>query len=132
MSETPTDKLFIGNLAWATDNQGLLDLFSKYGSVKEAVVIMDRDNPTRSRGYGFVTMSSTDEAKAAKDALNGYNLDDREIRIDYAQPKEAGFKERPSYGDKSSSKSWDDDKVKEEAPVADEAPAADEVAADAE
>jgi len=87
MSNEPTAKLFVGNLAWTTDNNSLGDAFKEYGTVVEAVVIMDRDNPTRSRGYGFVTMSTPDEAAAAKAGLEGKQLDGREIRIDFAQPK---------------------------------------------
>lgn len=88
MSNEPTAKLFVGNLAWATTNESLHDAFAPYGNVVEAVVITERDNPSRSRGYGFVTMSTPDEAAAAQKALNGSNLDGREgIRIDFAQPK---------------------------------------------
>lgn len=86
MDTDPTAKLFVGNLAWATTSEGLRDTFAQYGTVVEAAVISDRQTG-RSRGYGFVTMSSPEEAQAAKAALDGQDMDGRPIRLDYARPK---------------------------------------------
>jgi heterogeneous nuclear ribonucleoprotein A1/A3 len=107
MSNEPTAKLFVGNLAWTTDNNSLGAPFAQYGTVVEAVVIMDRENPNRSRGYGFVTMSTPDEAAAAKAALEGKDLDGREIRIDFAQPKNDDRGSRGDWAPRPSAPSYD-------------------------
>jgi RNA recognition motif-containing protein len=84
-------KLFIGSLAWATTDDSLRDFFAAAGNVVSATVIKDRET-NRSKGFGFVEMSSDEEAKAAVDQLNGKDLDGREIVVNEARPRE----ERPS------------------------------------
>jgi RNA recognition motif-containing protein len=84
-------KLFIGSLAWATNDDSLKELFSQAGTVVSANVIVDRET-NRSRGFGFVEMSTDEEAKAAVDLLNGKDLDGRNIVVSEARPREA----RPS------------------------------------
>lgn len=91
-------KLFIGSLAWATTDDSLKDFFSGVGTVVSANVIVDRET-NRSKGFGFVEMSSDEEAKKAIDELNGKDLDGRPIVVSEARPRE----ERPrndggSYG----------------------------------
>ncbi len=83
------NKLFVGGLAWATDDQGLREAFEAYGAVEEAVVIKDRETG-RSRGFGFVTMGSAEEADAAQKALDGSQLDGRGIRVNEAQERGGG------------------------------------------
>lgn len=83
-------KLFIGSLAWATTDDSLKDFFSQAGTVVSASVIMDRET-NRSKGFGFVEMSSDEEAKKAVDELNGKDLDGRPIVVNEARPRE----ERP-------------------------------------
>ncbi len=83
-------KLFIGSLAWATNDDSLKEFFSSVGTVVSASVIMDRET-NRSKGFGFVEMSSDEEAKAAVEQLNGKDLDDRPIVVSEARPRE----ERP-------------------------------------
>lgn len=83
-------KLFIGSLAWATNDDSLKDFFSQVGTVVSANVIVDRET-NRSKGFGFVEMSSDEEAKAAVDQLNGKELDGRPIVVNEARPRE----ERP-------------------------------------
>lgn len=85
-------KLFVGSLAWATTDDGLKDFFSAAGTVVSANVIVDRDT-NRSKGFGFVEMSSDEEAKKAVDELNGKDLDGRAIVVNEARPRE----ERPRY-----------------------------------
>ena len=85
-------KLFVGSLAWATTDDSLRDFFSSAGTVVSATVIQDRET-NRSKGFGFVEMSSEDEAKAAVDQLNGKELDGRPIVVNEARPRE----ERPRY-----------------------------------
>ncbi|KAB8225169.1 hypothetical protein BDV33DRAFT_164593 [Aspergillus novoparasiticus] len=75
-----TKKLFIGGLAWATDDNSLRDAFSHYGNVTDAIVLRDRETG-RSRGFGFVTFSSAEEADAAVDGLNEQEIDGRHVRV---------------------------------------------------
>jgi len=83
-------KLFVGSLAWATTDDQLKDFFAQAGTVVSASVIIDRET-NRSKGFGFVEMSSDEEAKAAVDQLNGKDLDGRAIVVNEARPRE----ERP-------------------------------------
>ncbi len=80
-------KLFIGSLAWATNDDSLKDFFSQAGTVVSANVIVDRDT-NRSKGFGFVEMSSDEEAKKAVEELNGKDLDGRPIVVSEARPRE--------------------------------------------
>ena len=83
-------KLFVGSLSWNTTDDQLKDFFSTAGTVVSASVIVDRDT-NRSKGFGFVEMSSDEEAKAAVDQLNNKELDGRTIVVNEARPRE----ERP-------------------------------------
>nr|GMC73758.1 glycine-rich RNA-binding protein 2, mitochondrial-like [Ipomoea batatas] len=87
-----SSKLFVGGISWSTSDASLQDTFRKYGDVIEARVITDRETG-RSRGFGFVTFGSAEDASAAIQALDGQMLDGRSIRVNYAN-------ERPprSYG----------------------------------
>ena len=82
-----TNKLYVGNLPFSATNSSLNELFSVAGTVTSATVIMDRDTD-RSKGFGFVEMSSSEEAKDAISALNGKDVDGREIKVSLAKPKE--------------------------------------------
>ncbi len=85
-------KLFIGSLAWATNDDSLKSFFESAGTVVSANVIVDRET-NRSKGFGFVEMSSDEEAKKAIEELNGKDLDGRPIVVSEARPRE----ERPRY-----------------------------------
>ncbi|KAJ4846044.1 Ribosome-interacting GTPase 2 [Turnera subulata] len=76
-------KLFIGGLSYGTDDQSLKDAFSSFGDVVDARVIVDRDTG-RSRGFGFVNFSSDDSANSALSAMDGQELQGRNIRVSYA------------------------------------------------
>ncbi|XP_073542232.1 cold-inducible RNA-binding protein B-like isoform X1 [Phyllobates terribilis] len=76
-------KLFIGGLSFDTDEQSLEQVFGKYGQIAEVVVVKDRETK-RSRGFGFVTFESPDDAKDAMQAMNGKSVDGRQIRVDQA------------------------------------------------
>lgn len=80
-------KLFVGSLPWSTTDEQLKELFSQVGTVESASVVINKADG-RSRGFGFVEMSSEDEAKAAVDKLNGTELDGRAITVSEARPKE--------------------------------------------
>jgi cold-inducible RNA-binding protein len=81
------NKLFVGNLSFNTTENDLQDLFAQHGSVTETNLITDRETG-RARGFGFVTMSSDEEAQKAIDALNGSQLDGRALTINIAKPRE--------------------------------------------
>ncbi len=80
-------KLFVGSLPWAVDDEGLKQTFSPYGKVVSATVVTDRRSG-RSKGFGFVEMENDAEAKAAIEALNGSELNGRNIVVNEAKPKE--------------------------------------------
>ncbi|KAG9939577.1 hypothetical protein KCU98_g19375, partial [Aureobasidium melanogenum] len=82
-------KLFIGGLAWHTDDVALRTKFEEFGVVEEAVVVKDRDTG-RSRGFGFVRFSNEDEADAAIKAMNEIEFDGRTIRVDKASERGSG------------------------------------------
>ena len=80
-------KLYVGNLAYGVSNTDLETMFAPHGTVKSAQVIMDRDTG-RSKGFGFVEMSSDSEATAAINALNGKEKDGRALTVNEARPRE--------------------------------------------
>jgi len=86
--ENDDRKLYVGNLAWAVDQLDLEDIFKEFGPVESALVVMDRETG-RSRGFGFVVMSTKDAAEKAKKELSGANVDGRTIVVDFAvKPEE--------------------------------------------
>ncbi|OGY21948.1 MAG: RNA-binding protein [Candidatus Woykebacteria bacterium GWB1_45_5] len=80
-------KLFVGGLPFATSSSELEELFGQVGQVESATVITDR-NTGRSRGFGFVEMSSDDEAAKAIEKLNGNDVGGRNIVVAEAKPRE--------------------------------------------
>ncbi|PON69313.1 Splicing factor-like protein [Parasponia andersonii] len=82
---SPEFKLFVGNLPFSVDSAQLAGLFERAGNVEMVEVIYDKTTG-RSRGFGFVTMSSIDEVEAAAQQFNGYELDGRALRVNYGPP----------------------------------------------
>jgi len=82
-------KIYVGNLPFSMDNDALMELFKQYGEVDEAAVVTDRDTG-RSRGFGFVTMPDGGEANKAIEAVNGQEVDGRELKVNEARPKKQG------------------------------------------
>lgn len=80
-------KLFVGNLAWEVTAEDLKALFAEAGTVVDSAVITDRMTG-RSRGFGFVTMSSDAEAQAAVEKFNQAELKGRKINVNIARPME--------------------------------------------
>lgn len=78
-------KIYVGNLSYKVADDTLADAFAQYGSVESAKVIMDRDT-NRSKGFGFVEMSTANEAAEAISALNGAELDGRAMNVSEAKP----------------------------------------------
>jgi len=82
-------KLYVGNLGYDVSSSDLEQLFAAHGSVDSADVIMDRATG-RSKGFGFVEMSSDSEANAAISALDGKDFGGRSIKVNEAKPRPAG------------------------------------------
>lgn len=82
-------KLYVGGLAYEITDDRLQEIFSAHGTVESARVITDRMTG-RSRGFGFVEMSSQEEAQQAIDKLNGTDLEGRSLTVNEAKPKEQG------------------------------------------
>jgi RNA recognition motif-containing protein len=82
-----SNKLFVGNLSFNTTENDLQDAFAAFGTVTEANLMMDRMTG-RPRGFGFITMSSADEAQKAIDGLHGQDLDGRALTVNVAKPRE--------------------------------------------
>ncbi|HKR00697.1 MAG TPA: RNA-binding protein [Pyrinomonadaceae bacterium] len=80
-------KLYVGNLAFQTSSDDLQQLFGQAGTVESASVVEDRDTG-RSRGFGFVEMSSKEEGEAAIQQFNGKEVDGRSLTVNEAKPRE--------------------------------------------
>ena len=91
-------KLYVGNLSYDTTSSDLNTMFAPHGTVNSAEVIADRETG-RSKGFGFVQMSTDEEAKAAIAALSGKEVDGRALTVNEAKPRE----ERPRSGGSSGS-----------------------------
>lgn len=82
-----SQKIYVGNLGFSINDQTLSQKFAQYGTVSSAKVILDRDT-NRSKGFGFVEMSSSQEASKAIHALNGSDFDGRQMNVSEAKPLE--------------------------------------------
>ncbi len=78
--------IYVGNLPWSLKDEDLGQMFGEHGEVQSAKVIMDRESG-RSRGFGFVEMSTPEEASAAIEAINGSEHDGRTLKVDAAQER---------------------------------------------
>ena len=79
-------KLYVGNLSYNTTENSLRNIFAGYGNVASAKIIFDRETGN-SKGFGFIEMSSDDEASAAIAGTNGTELDGRQLRVNEAMDK---------------------------------------------
>lgn len=82
-------KLYVGGLAWGTDENGLREAFEQYGEVVDCKIITDRDTG-RSRGFGFVTFNEGNDADNAISEMNGTELDGRSLRVNEAEDRRGG------------------------------------------
>lgn len=86
--EAPREpKLYVGNLNYGIEDEDLERIFSEFGPIISAVHIKDREDPTRKRGFGFVSFVNLDSAEAAAAALNGEDIEGRVLRVDFASNK---------------------------------------------
>ena len=83
--------IYVGNLDYRVDEKELIDVFSEYGTVSSAKVIIDKFN-SRSKGFGFVEMENQDEANKAIQKLDGATIENRKIMVNEAKPKKTSFK----------------------------------------
>src|SRR4051812_37444357 len=93
--------IYVGNISWNLKDQDLANLFASYGEVTSAKIVTDKFT-NRSKGFGFVEMANDDQAQAAITALNGTEVDGRNIVVNESRPKQeggggGGFKKR-SFG----------------------------------
>ncbi|MCG2633436.1 MAG: RNA-binding protein [Gammaproteobacteria bacterium] len=82
--------IYVGNLPYSTTSEDLQEMFNEFGEVSSSNIIMDRESG-RSKGFGFVEMSSASEAEEAIKALDGTNMGGRNLKVNEARPRE----ERP-------------------------------------
>ena len=82
-------KLFVGGLPFSTSEERLREVFAQAGTVESAVVVTDRGTG-RSRGFGFVEMSTSEEADQAVAKLNGKDLDGRQLKVERAKASDSG------------------------------------------
>ena len=92
-----SNKLYIGNLSYSVRDDDLHQQFSPFGQVQSAKVMMERDTG-RSKGFGFVEMSSGSEAEAAIQAMHGKNMGGRDLTVNIARPMEARPPRSGGYG----------------------------------
>ena len=79
--------IYVGNLSWTLKDQDLQDLFSQYGEISSAKIVLDKFT-NRSKGFGFVEFEDPSNNQKAVDELNGKELDGRAINVSIAKPKE--------------------------------------------
>ncbi|PIZ65400.1 RNA-binding protein [Candidatus Roizmanbacteria bacterium CG_4_10_14_0_2_um_filter_36_9] len=87
MDQNQNNKIFIGNLPWTVRDEGLREIFSQFGEITDAVVIIDR-RTNRSKGFGFVTFTEESAADAAIKAMHEQEVEGRNIIVNKARPRE--------------------------------------------
>ena len=109
--------IYVGNLPYSTTDEDLKGLFAAHGEVASARVVVDRMTG-RSKGFGFVEMADRTQAQQAIEALNGYEVDGRKLRVNESQPKPreergdrgggggGGYRERRGGGDRGGGDRW--------------------------
>lgn len=91
------NRLYVGNLSYSVRDDDLQQQFASFGHVQSAKVMVDRDSG-RSKGFGFVEMSSSQEAEAAIRGLHGQNMGGRDLTVNIARPMEARAPRGGGYG----------------------------------
>ena len=94
-------KIYVGNLSYDTTEQGLRELFMQAGNVV-SVALIKEPGTNRSKGFGFVEMGSQSEVQKAISMFNGYTLNDRQLKVNVAKPREersGGFRQQRGRND---------------------------------
>ena len=86
MNKASASRVYVGNLNWKTTNQSLKQLFSSYGDVERAEIVLERDTG-RSQGFGFVTFADSEHAARAIEGLNDYFFEGRTLRVNHAHAR---------------------------------------------
>ena len=103
-------KLYVGNLPYSVSDQDLRTLFEQAGTVTDAAVITDRETG-RSKGFGFVEMDTPEEATKAISELNGHEINNRQIQVSEARPREErGPRDRGGGGDRGGDRGYGGDR----------------------
>jgi len=93
--------IYVGNLSWGLKDQDLANMFTPYGEVASAKIVMDKFTQ-RSKGFGFVEMPNDEQAQAAIAQLNGTEIEGRNLVVNESRPKEGGsdggYKKRGGFG----------------------------------
>ncbi|MEY2622149.1 MAG: hypothetical protein RLZZ123_282 [Pseudomonadota bacterium] len=92
-----SNKLYVGNLSYSVRDDDLQQQFSAFGQVQSAKVMMERDTG-RSKGFGFVEMSNSQEAQAAIEGMHGKNMGGRDLTVNIARPMEPRAPRSGGYG----------------------------------
>ncbi|KAJ1963617.1 hypothetical protein GGI12_001949 [Dipsacomyces acuminosporus] len=87
-------KVFVGGLSWGINSDGLRQRFEEFGTVEDAIVLLDRETG-RSRGFGFVTFTNPEDAQRAIDGTNETEFDGRTIRVNFANERDSSSGPRP-------------------------------------
>lgn len=87
MNDEANKRLYVGNLPYSVRSNDLRQMFSSFGTVVDAVVMMEPGSRDRSKGFGFVTMNSAEEAEKAVAAMNGKEVEGRAIVCNIARPR---------------------------------------------
>ncbi|MFL5785429.1 MAG: RNA recognition motif domain-containing protein [Bacteriovoracaceae bacterium] len=111
MKNKPSDTVYISNLSYERDRDGLKVIFAKYGKVKSIKIPVDENG--RSKGMAFVAMDSVDAAKRAIKELNGKIIDGRTAKLNYAIPQEGEGKSKREKGEAPKKKEEPDFKSKQ-------------------
>ena len=82
------NKVYVGNLSWGVDSDGLKKLFESFGEITEAIVITDRFSK-RSKGFGFVTFANEEDAQKAISEMNEKEIEGRALTVNEAKPMES-------------------------------------------
>ncbi|HEU5437789.1 MAG TPA: RNA-binding protein [Ktedonobacterales bacterium] len=102
-------RIYVGNLPYSADSQQLAQMFSAYGVVVDATVVIDRASG-QSKGFGFVEMTTDDSVQQAINGLNGTTLGDRTLNVNEAKPRperSGGSRQGSGYGDRSRRDDYD-------------------------
>lgn len=91
------NKLFVANLPWSITTESLSELFSQFGEVVDCILVKDRETG-RSKGFGFVTFSNEESAQAAIKGMANQKVEDRELVVNIAKPREERSNNRGGSG----------------------------------